>query len=111
MAHIQEHERRFDHEGSVLEHLRWNNSPEFDRLHGEYIRLAPVGEGENLIGADMVAAWYGRNLKMFAHIARLAKRTDDRIFVLVGAGHGALLKEFVRHHPTLDLVDAMPYLA
>jgi hypothetical protein len=47
---------------------------------------------------------------MFANIAALAERPDDRIFVLVGASHRPLLRQFVLDSPHLELVDPLPYL-
>ncbi len=102
---------RLTREGSVVEILRYMNSTEFDQFHRLYILTAQVGAGENYIGADAVAAWYHRNLRIFANIARLAGRPEERLLVLIGSGHGALLREFIRQAPGLELVDPLPYLA
>lgn len=111
IAEMEERPRRIEETGSILDLLRYFNSPEHDGHHREYLRMAPVGDGENFVGADMVAAWYTRNLKMYALLARIAANPGDRLFVLVGAGHGHLLREFVRQGPHFDLVDPAPYLA
>ncbi len=89
--------------------LRMNDA-EMDAVHSLYLLQAQVGAEENYPGADMVGDWYVRNLRIYANIARLATDPGDRILVLIGAGHGALLREYLRHAPNLDLVDQQTYL-
>ncbi len=90
----------------LLETYRRQNSPAFDALHSKYLEMARVGSG----WADVVAKRYERNLKIFANLARIAE-PGDRILVIYGAGHGKLLREFVREAEHLELVDIQPYLA
>src|ERR1700728_551428 len=47
------------------------------------------------VGADLVAAWHRRNLKMFAKLSRLSG-PGERILVLYGQGHAYLLRDFIR---------------
>jgi len=56
-------------------------------------------------GADMVAEWHRRNLRMFAKLSRLTG-PGERILVLYGQGHAYLLREFIRQAPDMKLVDA-----
>ena len=95
---------------SVAEIFRRLNSPEFDSSHGYYLLQAQVGTTEEPVGADMVADWYMRNLKIFANIARLAEEGDERIVVLIGAGHGTLLRRFVDEAPNLELASTTKFL-
>ncbi len=71
--------------------------------------LAEVGKDDDYKGADMVADWYERNLKIAVNIRRIAK-PGDRIFVLIGAGHCKLLKEFLSQTPGYVVVDPGLYL-
>ncbi|MDP2871582.1 MAG: DUF5694 domain-containing protein [Bacillota bacterium] len=92
--------------------LREDNSPEYDRLHGLYLTMATIGDtgqGE-YIGAEMTAAWYRRNIIIFSNVARLAACADDRVLVIIGSGHGALLRQLVRECPDYRLVDVGDYL-
>jgi hypothetical protein len=57
-----------------------------------------------------VANWYRRNLHIFANIARVAQ-PGERVLVIMGSGHGTLLRQFVDESPDLDLVSAEPLLA
>lgn len=101
--------QRIQSEGTVIDVLAYLNSPAVAETHGFYLVLAPVGEGTDYPGAEMAASWYERNLKIFANIWRLAE-PGKRILVVIGAGHGTLLRRFVEDSPELELVPALPYL-
>jgi hypothetical protein len=82
---------------TVLEMLGSDNDPvRLESGQQLYLELARVGEGDRYLGADLIAGWYGRNLKMFANITRIPTSADDRILVVVGAGHVPLLDHFLR---------------
>ena len=86
------------------------NSARADSMHGWYLVMATVGRDTAYRGADEVSAWYARNLHIFANIARVAQ-PGERVLVIMGAGHGTLLRQFIDESPDLDLVPAEPYLA
>jgi hypothetical protein len=97
---------------SVRQMLLEDNSPEYDRLHGFYLSMATIGDtgrGE-YVGAEMTAAWYRRNIIIFSSIARLAACPCTRVLVVIGSGHGALLRQLVRECPDFRLVDVSEYL-
>lgn len=86
------------------------NGARADSMHGWYLVMATVGRDTAYRGADEVAGWYSRNLHIFANIARVAQ-PGERVLVIMGSGHGTLLRQFVDESPELDLVSAQPYLA
>jgi hypothetical protein len=86
------------------------NSARADSMHGLYLVLATVGRDTTYKGAHEVANWYSRNLYIFANIARVAQ-PGERVLVILGSGHGTLLRQFVDESPDLDLVSVEPYLA
>ena len=100
---------RIQAEGTVVDILTYLNSPAMSETHAFYLALAPVGEGPEYPGAEMAANWYERNLKIFTNIWRLAE-PGERILVVIGAGHGTLLRRFVEDSPELELVPTLPYL-
>ena len=79
-------------------------------MHGWYMVMATVGRDTTYKGAEEVAKWYTRNLYIFANIARVAQ-PGERVLVIMGSGHGTLLRQFVDESPELDLVSAEPLLA
>jgi hypothetical protein len=86
------------------------NSARADSMHGWYLVMATVGRDTTYRGADEVSNWYTRNLHIFANIARVAQ-PGERVLVIMGSGHGTLLRQFVDESPDLDLVSAEPFLA
>jgi len=95
---------------SVADILVKVNDQQSDRLHGLYLAMATIGAGAAQPGAEMAAAWYTRNLRIFANVAQLVQTPDDRILVIFGSGHGPLLRQFVRECRLYDLVDAEDFL-
>ncbi|HEX6369314.1 MAG TPA: DUF5694 domain-containing protein [Longimicrobium sp.] len=86
------------------------NSARADSMHGWYMVMATVGRDTTYTGAREVAGWYTRNLHIFANIARVAQ-PGERLLVIMGSGHGTLLRQFIDESPDLDLVSAEPLLA
>ena len=80
--------------------------------HGQsaYVRLTRIGVGDQYAGADLLRDWYERNLKIFANILRLMEQSDERILVLIGAGHAALLGQFLRDLNTCIIAPVASYL-
>ncbi|WP_250149230.1 DUF5694 domain-containing protein [Flagellimonas sp. 389] len=57
-------------------------------------------------GADKLTIWwYSRNARIFANIARLSKKEDDRILVVIGNGHAAILRQFLEASPQFDFIE------
>ena len=101
---------RKQREESIGANLRFMNEPETLLLaHQPYTDMATVGAGDTYIGARVVAQWYERNLKIFANLAGIAE-PGDRILLIIGQGHAPILRELVRSHASMQLVEALPYL-
>ena len=79
--------------------------------HHVYMDLAQVGMGSHYVGADVVLRWYERNLKIFVNLSRIAMSPDDRVLVIIGAGHLLLLAHFLAGAGRFTLEDAHTYLA
>ena len=103
-------QQRMQVEKPLRDTLRFVNDPaNVRRGHQAYVEMARIGSSENPIGAEQSAVWYERNLKIFANLARLAK-PDDRIVVIYGSGHTAILQQLVRDMPGMTLVAANDFL-
>lgn len=73
---------------------------------GWYLETATKGgTKDNFVGAFLVSEWYRRNLYMYALIQKLTESKDDKIMVLLGAGHTAMIREFVEHNPEFEIVE------
>lgn len=101
---------RMQREETIGANLRFMNAPEnILRAHQPYADMATVGAGDGYIGARVVSDWYGRNLHIFANLARIAQ-PGDRILLIIGMGHAPILSELIRSHPSMQLVEPLDYL-
>lgn len=63
------------------------------------------GANDNFAGAFLVSEWYKRNLYMYSLIQKLTESKDDKVMVLLGAGHTAMLREFIKFDPSFEIVE------
>jgi hypothetical protein len=80
--------------------------------HGHYL-LGNLLNGEpgDYFGADgFVSAWYNRNLRIYSNIVRLVRTPEERIMVLIGAGHVPILWQAVESSPAVRLVEVSEVL-
>jgi hypothetical protein len=99
-----------EHDGTVRAMLRRGNAPERDADgHGMYVWFTRIGAGQCYVGADVLIAWYDRNIRIFTNLARVLE-DGDRVLVIVGSGHAPILRQLVSSAPGLALVDPLAYL-
>jgi hypothetical protein len=99
-------------QSTVREYLLHLNDPEQVRKGqaGYMQMLKPDRTTPAIYGrADLVTNWYKRNLRIFANLNRVTQR-GDRVLLLIGSGHLAILQQFTRDSDYLCLVDAGTYL-
>jgi len=71
-----------------------------------YLEVANrTGTPDDFTGASLVSNWYKRNLYMYSLIQKLTESTDKKIMVLVGAGHAAIIRDFLAHDPEFEIVE------
>ena len=81
------------------------------RGHGLYLVDAfRVGAPGEYPGVDAVTAWFNWNLRIFANLQRITEREDERILLVIGAGHLPILRHCVRASPEYELAEAVDYL-
>ncbi len=69
------------------------------------------GAGDNYIGADGVARWYRRNLRIFANAYDLTNfEKEDRLLLIYGSGHVWQLRQFFIDSPDYEYVEPNDYL-
>ena len=97
---------------SVLDMYIQCNLPEWDTLnHQAYLRQARVGLGDEYPGANWLAYfWYPRNLKIFVNLTRITESNDDRILLIIGAGHGFLIRQFLEDSGDYIVESPLKYL-
>lgn len=80
-----------------------NDDRMLDRGYGAYLNGDfTLGDSR---GADALAMhWYSRNLRIYRNIQDITTGPDDRILVIIGAGHAAILTHLFECSPQYDLV-------
>lgn len=101
---------------SLLQHgtlgslYRFLNRPEtVRRFRAPYARMATAAKDSTYVGADVVAEYHKRNLRIFANIAEIAE-PGDRIIAIFGAGHMPYLRPLVKASPQMRLAEPLDYL-
>ncbi|MGB4844353.1 MAG: DUF5694 domain-containing protein [Ferruginibacter sp.] len=93
--------------------LAYQNDPERLRLGlGHYlIGDFKVGVPGNYAGPDAAIYWWNRNLRIFANILKLAAESkEERVFVMIGAGHLSILRFLAMSCPEIEFIDAHNFL-
>ncbi|MDF7814403.1 DUF5694 domain-containing protein [Hymenobacter sp. YC55] len=76
--------------------LDFNTKEDLKANKAFYIdRLNRAGTTSNFAGPYLVSEWYRRNLYMYSLVQKSVQASDDKVMVLVGAGHAAMMKEFI----------------
>jgi hypothetical protein len=89
---------------------RMNSAEALLENHQYYLGyFIKMGKDRNYSGADAVAGWYQRNLRIFTNLDRIAQ-PGDRVLVLFGQGHCHILRQLVADAPGYNLVDPADYL-
>ena len=79
--------------------------------HQQYLRIARVGLGDQYPGANWVGhLWYTRNLKIFVNLTRITESADDRILLIIGAGHVFLVQQFLENSGDYIIESPLKYL-
>jgi hypothetical protein len=89
---------------TVLETLlRMNSDDHVAEDVGLYYRMAHVGEPWNWAGADLIADWFRRNMRIYTNVIRLANTPNERVLVVFGYGHLGWLQHNFASDPTVRL--------
>jgi len=79
--------------------------------HGQYlIGGFYLGRGDDYLGPDARTRWFNRNLRIFHNIQRITASPDERILVIIGAGHIPMLRHAAEASPEYRLVEVSEYL-
>ncbi|HCN48968.1 MAG TPA: hypothetical protein DIT10_07730 [Chryseobacterium sp.] len=90
---------------SLLDNFIYMNSKESHRYgYGAY--LSGDFKLREYDGADMLALyWYSRNLRMFRNIQKIPHNSEDRILVIAGNGHAAVLRQLFKASAEYDFIE------
>jgi Family of unknown function (DUF5694) len=89
---------------TILETLLYMNSDKrVARDVGWYYCFAHFGRPGDWAGADLVADWVRRNMRIFTNVVRLINSPDERVLVIFGAGHLGWLRQAFAGDPAIRL--------
>lgn len=97
---------------TIREFLLWLNDKENAKSNHEfYMKLALIGTQSNPVGSSWVTQyWYYRNMLIYKNLVELITSSDDRIFVIYGAGHLHILNQFLKESNIFSVKSAQNYL-
>ncbi len=89
--------------------MQRHNDPGQDRINMDlYLATNAIGAGDGWSGADAAASWWQRNFRMYANIQKAA-HPGDRIIVIGGQGHTAILRTLLATDLRLQAVPVAGY--
>lgn len=88
------------------------NQPQWIRsIHQEFLRYSRIGLGNEYPGANWFGhQWYTRNLKTFVNLTRITESADDRILLIIGAGHVYLIQQFLEESGDYIIENPLKFL-
>lgn len=98
---------------TLLEHFILMNQPgRALEDHRAYLDYALLGDAQDPVGAKWVAQyWYYRNLRIWKNVTELFQDSDERVLLLIGAGHLHYLRQIFSDAGTVRLVDTAGFLS
>lgn len=91
---------------TLQELLLLKNTPEARREdYSAYISLFNrAGRSNDFQGSRLVGEWYRRNLLMYSFVQKALGDNDERVMVLLGSGHAAIIAQLVEFDDRASLV-------
>ena len=101
--------------GSVIDILRFLNREETLRVLHEIntlpqFTLAQIGVADQYVGLDWLLDWYERNLKIFVNLTRITESINERVLLMIGAGHVFLVQQFLEDSGDYIIESPLKYL-
>lgn len=103
----------FSTEGILAELIRLNQPELIKKSLGNYLigHFKFEFEDTDYFGVDFeTGRWFNRNLRIFRNIQRIEAKPNDRILLIIGAGHLNLLNIFFEASPEYTLISPLNYL-
>lgn len=89
----------------LLDYFKYMNSP-VNHQYGYGLYLTSWFKDKSNQGADQLSMWwYNRNLRIFRNLTGITEGPEDRIMVLMGNGHAAVLRQLIEASPEYDFVE------
>lgn len=90
--------------------IQLNNKNQASKEQEAYMQIARIGSEDKYIGIDWVRWWYQRNLIIFKNIMDLIHDENERILLIIGAGHRYLINQFLSESNEVTIVNPNTFL-
>ncbi len=103
----QEFDEKIESGASLLDMTYYLNTEELRKFSNEFQTQVPllVGHRNNFVGAYLASEWYRRNLYMWSLAQKATQPDDQRVMLLLGSSHIALIKNFIDKNPEWSTVE------
>jgi len=97
---------------TLAEYFAHMNTDKTDRITNElYLKnTLSFGDIDNEVGANFTAMWYKRNLIILNNIAKVINGKNERVLVIIGSAHRALIKGFIENRNDIKYIEIGSYL-
>lgn len=102
---VYEYGDKIDAETTLMENFTHMNSRDTHNfMYGTY--LTGDFKLDNYRGSDVLASyWYSRNLRIFRNIQKITEGPEDRILVVFGNAHAAILRNLIECSPEYEFIE------
>ncbi|MEP6747008.1 MAG: DUF5694 domain-containing protein [Bacteroidota bacterium] len=90
--------------------LNQNSTPMVNFQVGAYFDFLIAGKEGNHIGSYLTSEWWRRNMIIYENILKRMTGKEEKILVIFGSGHTALLQEMMKYNKNFELVPASSVL-
>lgn len=96
---------------TIKEMLLAQNTDEGNEIAvGMYFDLLVAGKEGNHVGSYLTSEWWRRNMIIYENILKRMSGKEEKILVIFGSGHTALLKEMMKYNKNLEIVQVKSVL-
>jgi len=90
---------------TIQESLVNMNSPEVtDFQVSMYFNFLKAGDLKNNVGSYLTSEWWRRNMMIYGNIQKQLTGKEERILVIFGSGHTALLEAMMKYNKQIEIV-------
>ncbi|WP_298421092.1 DUF5694 domain-containing protein [uncultured Kordia sp.] len=108
------------HNSSLLKYIQWINSDAVMRTsHASYVANDVLigskdyynyDDDDTLIGAQITADWYRRNIMIYTKMVNQLSYNEDAIFLIIGADHVPIIKHLFNSNPHFKVIETTKWL-
>ena len=71
---------------------------------GSYYEFLKAGDLNNHVGSYLTSEWWRRNMMIYGNLQKTLSGTEERVLVIFGSGHTALLEEMMKFNGQIEIV-------